>query len=343
MIFIFVLFYFHLTAQLKKPREPFEIYETQYESRQQLDTLNSQRQPFLFKIDGLCPLTYTTTLAELAQQESTIISLIDGSTTSTTATTATTATTIPMSLKECISMVSYYKHYTCFGNIAISSTGDPHGETSPAIWNTISEEFDETLAPSMIPFMYSSQISIMCGGAGSNNVPEYHTQTAKYIVILCSGGNRDNSNPAVTIKLTSLRNYEKLNGGKCLPKFDDYGSAAGTQYTHFFGTTDIWNIEQNIKLQKIPFLEFDVGVGYAISIPPFTVWSIKYNHPATVVFSVNYISFMNSIANIGNWWQSNPFNDFAIIPTIIEEDATINEATTITEKLKVVDDGGIIN
>ena len=285
LLLIFVLFYFHLTAQYKKPREPFEIYETRYESRDQLDTLNGQRQPFLFKIDDLCPLTYTTTLAELAQ-DSTVVSLVNGD---------GETTIIPMPLKECISMVSYHPNYTCFGGVGGGTT----------MWNTIAEEFDEILAPSMIPFMFSSQLSIMCGSAGAYSVPEYHTQTAKYIVVL-GGGDQNN----ITIKLTSLRNYEKLNGGKCGQKCGGGGTTrGGTQYTQFSGAIDIWNTEQNIKLQKIPFLEFNVGVGYAISIPPFTVWSIKYDNAATIVFSVDYISFMNSIANIGNWWQSNPFND----------------------------------
>jgi hypothetical protein len=306
LLLFFVLFYFHLVTQYKKPREPFEIYETQYESRQQLDTLNGNRQPFLFKIDDFCPLTYTTTLAELTNDNRCFVSLIDNSKYYGGIHNAI----IKMPLKEGLTFISYYPNYNCFANIHAAG-GDAGGGS---IWNTIIGEFDEILAPSMIPFMCSSQLSIMGGGADggaddattttttSHTIPEYHTQTAKYVMVL-SG--------EITVKITSVRNYEKLNGGKCKEKRFGNGGGGGTQFTNFIGDVNIWNINTNIKLQKIPFLEFNVGTGYAISIPPFTIWSIQYNTPCTTVFSLDYISFMNSIANIGNWWHSNPFNDVA--------------------------------
>lgn len=314
-----------MTAQYKKPREPFQIYESQYESRQQLDTLNGNRQPFLFNISDFCPLTYTTTLAELAEQNI-IVSLIDNK---KYYENNRDAAICRMPLKECISFIYYYPNYNYFANIGGGGNGNGGGGGN--VLNTIAEEFNEILAPSMIPFMCSSKLSIIGGGYGggdgsasntiSHTIPEYHTQTAKYVVVLSTNGSRATGD--ITIKLTSVRNYEKLNGGKCKQKWYANG---GTQYTHFIGDVDIWNTDKNIKLQKIPFLQFNVGVGYAISIPPFTVWSIKFNQAETVVFSIDYISFINSIANIGNWWYSIPFNDNTTMEDDDDSVSTIHSA-----------------
>jgi hypothetical protein len=279
LLLIVILFYFHLSAQFKKPREPFEIYETIYESREQLDILNSHKQPFLFDIEPLCPLTFTTSLAEL----DTIVSLMDMSSFyDSHHSTPHSKHILELPLKGCMSLTTHLPNYNCFGYIQY------HNEDA-TVWQTIIDEFDDILMPkSAINY---HKLGIMFGSTNSHNVPEYHTQTAKYIVVL-SG--------EITVKLTSVRNCERLNGGKFKQKMI---SPSNSHFTQFYcDGVNLWD-PQNIKLKKIPFLEFNISSGIALSIPSFTVWSISYNTPDTIVFTVDYISFINSIANVFNWFK----------------------------------------
>jgi hypothetical protein len=162
------------------------------------------------------------------------------------------------------------------------------------IWKTIAEEFDDILSP---PFIVSKQLGVMFGSVGAHTAPEYHTQTAKYLIVLFG---------EITVKITSIRNCERLNGGKCKQKII---TPSSSQFTHWYcDGVNIWD-QKNPKLQKMPFLQFSVGAGYSVSIPPYCIWSIQYDTPGTTVFTRDYISFMNSIANIGNWINQPPFYD----------------------------------
>jgi hypothetical protein len=279
LLLLLLLFYFHLSAQYKKPREPFEIYETTFETRKQLETLNAHKQPYLFGIESLCPLTFTTTLDELDA----IVTLFD--TTMPHNNGTHDATILELPLKGCVSITAHLPHYVAS---AIIHPGDEEN----TIWKTIADEFDDILSP---PFVVSKQLGILFGSNGAHTAPEYHTQTAKYLIV-ASG--------EITVKITSIRNCERLNGGKCRQKII---TPSSSQFTHWYcNGVNIWD-HNNPKLQKMPFLQFTVGPGFALSIPPYCIWSIQYDKPGTSVFSMDYISFMNSIANIGNWYQQPPF------------------------------------
>ena len=271
-LLIIVLFYFHLSVQFKKPREPLEIYETIYESKKQIEILNSQKQTYIFEIKELCPITFTTSLEELEC----IISLID----LTKYYKNFYDSMLEISFNKCINITNNFPNYTCFGYKDIKM------ETKN-IYNTISDEFNDILKPTTMNT--STKLGIMFGSINSHSIPEYHTQTSKYLIIL-SG--------EITIKLLTIRNCEKLNNKKFIQKIF---TSTNTQFTHFCcDKINLWD-SKNVKLQKIPFLEFNAFSGYAISIPSYTVWTITYNKPNTIVFTVDYISFINSIANLGNW------------------------------------------
>lgn len=271
-----ILFYFHLSAQFKKPREPYEIFETTFESRQQLDNNCAGYQPFLFDISPFCPLTITTTLGELIEDaESDAVTTFVDNDRYYASGGQEGSVIVPLKMIQ-----SYSGRGGCYFGGTNCKTG---------VWKTIADEFTDVLAPKGP--IFSEKIGHICGSSGTTSIPQYHTQTAKYLVVLVGGD--------IDVKITSIRNYEKLNGKKCQQMIG--GNTPVSNFTHFCGQTNIWNIEQNIKLQKIPFLEFNIGIGYALSIPPFTIWSIKINHPGTVVLTADYITFINSVANIGNW------------------------------------------
>jgi hypothetical protein len=226
-------------------------------------------------MDGIITLFDTTKYYHKSTSSNTVNGTVNG--------------TVEMPLKGGVSITSHIPDYCCSATSLIG--GDNNSGAS--IWQTVKGEFDDIIAP-ITPIMLSSHLGIMFGSVASHTLPEYHTQTAKYLIVL-SG--------EITVKMTSIRNCEKLNGGHCKQKTI---SGSNSCFTHFYcNGVNIWN-QENIKLQKLPFLKFNVAPGYALSIPPFCIWSVMYKQPGTVVFTVDYISFINSIANIHHWFQYSP-------------------------------------
>lgn len=271
LLLILIIFYFHFSIQFKKPKEPFDIYETTYESNEQINKLNTYKKPFLFKINNLCPLTFASYLNELE----TIISLIDMNNFYNNE-----KSILELPLNKCISITTYLPNYNCIGYIHSNEIDN---------WNTIIDEFNDILSPKGA--FVSNKLGVMFGSINSHSIPEYHTQTSKYLIVL-SG--------EITVKITSIRNSERLDGKKFKQKIIN---SSNSFFTHFYSdTTNLWN-NQNIKLKKIPFLEFNISNGYALSIPSYTVFTISYNQPGTFVLTIDYINFINSIANIWNWYN----------------------------------------
>ena len=68
----------------------------------------------------------------------------------------------------------------------------------------------------------------------------------------------------------------------------------------FRSPINIWNTQEQYKnnIDKIKFLEFQVNPGYALYIPPFWWYSIKYSGNAdNLIYGITYTTIINSISN----------------------------------------------
>lgn len=273
IIIILILSYFHISAQYKKPPDALEIYEATYESNKQIEILNINKQPYLFNIREQTPLLFITTLDELMADEVQFnITLFNMP---QYYKLKTNYDPLETTLKGGISITSQYANHCCFGY---------NYDITEGIWKTIKDELDDILSPS--PVVVNSNLGIICGSIDAHTPPEYHTHTAKYLVV---------QQGEINVKLTTLRHCHRLAGCEGIHKNVTHSSSNFTLFSSF---VNIW--EDNNKIANTPFLEFTLYAGMVLSIPAFCYWSIQFNSSDVIVFNVDYMSLINYLANTHN-------------------------------------------
>lgn len=258
IIFIIIFFlYIHIIAQYKKS-EDLEIYEMDYVSNTDLQTVCDMKQPILFE-----GINTNITLDTLQKYETNDIKVKD---------TDDVSDYIVLkynSFKGLIDTDSK-SHFITEGNYDFI-------EENTELYNKFSD-LNNYLKPI---FTIITKYDIMMGSKKSVTPLRYHTDDRFFLSV---------SSGRIRVKMTPWKSR------KYLHPILDYDNYEFRSPINSFDDTK--NIEYMNDVDKIKYLEFDVLPEYILYIPPYWWYSIQYLENDTLVLGIIYISFMNFLANI---------------------------------------------
>lgn len=272
-LFLLILFmYIHITNQYKTS-EDLEIYEMDYVSNPHLHEVCSIKQPVLFHYKSINPEFFDALDHEnLGILDAHDVKVKD---------TRDYYKDIPDESSQSVdyTVMPYRSAETLMKTDTKSSYFTENNHTLPddvGLLKTFQAN-DELLKP---PMTAITKYDILSGSTKACTPLRYH-KNERHILCIVTG--------KVTIKMTPWKSTKYLYQNK---DYDAY---------EFWSPVQVWKPQRKYfnEMEKIKFLEFDVNAGYAVTIPPYWWYSVKYdNNPNTLVTSFTYNSAMNCVAHI---------------------------------------------
>jgi hypothetical protein len=290
-IFVAILFvYIHLYHQYKKS-EDLEIYEMDYTTNKSLQDVCEYKQPILFQIDHFKETesffreTSLDSISRKTSRDKIDVHLKDIRDYWKTDSESSSVDALPMS----------------FSSVNGLMDSDPKGnflsESNREIIHEIPEikkemrEIDDYLAP---PYTVHRQHDIMFASRGAYTPMRYHTDSRKFLIVGEGSG--------IHVKMSPWKSRKYLHPIK---DYDNY---------EFWSPVNVWSSLADLNpkyvgdVEKLKCLEFDVKSGFVLYIPPYWFYSIRFAETSTnqnarsTVTSIDYITPMNSIANIHHYF-----------------------------------------
>ena len=269
-LFIFILFlYIHIINQYKTG-EDLEIYEMDYMSNAQLQEVCSIKQPVLFQYKSVHPDLFDAldneNLGVLDAHDVKVKDARDYF--KDEGCDSVDYTVMPYRSAETLMKTDTKSSYFIENN---------HSLPDDAGLLQVFQTNDELLKP---PMTVITKYDILSGAKNTCTPIRYHNNE-RFILCVITG--------KITIKMTPWKSSKYLYQNK---DYDMY---------EFWSPINVWKPQRKYftEMDKLKFLEFDVNAGYAVCIPPYWWYSIKYdNNPDTIVTSFTYNTVMNCIANI---------------------------------------------
>jgi hypothetical protein len=271
LIFIIILFlYIHINHQLKKSQD-LEIYEMDYTNNLNLQEVCELKQPILFNYSIVNPdILQDITVETLLKQDSYDVRVKD---INEYWKDDTTVDYVILPLKSALNLLKTDTASKYF----IENNDDFIQEAG---FSTIFEENDSYIKPQ---YVINKKYDINMGSQNTVTPLRYHTNSRRFL-ILNSG--------KIIVKMTPWKSYKYLHSYK---DYENY---------EFRSPINVWNTQAqyNNDMEKLKFLEFQVNPGYALYIPPFWWYSIKFvGNEENLVTGITYTTIMNSISNIPNY------------------------------------------
>jgi hypothetical protein len=258
-IFVIILFlYVHINEQYKKS-EDLEIYETDYVSNTNLQTICNLKQPVLFKFD--LPESINNLHNKLSKVENTDIKVWDVDDYYQPDIHSVQYIVLPFSSAEKLFKSDPKGHYFTERNQEFLEETDILSEI---------RELDPYIKPN---FTAHSNYEYITGSSGTMTPLRYHTGDRKFIAVL-SG--------KVSVRMTSWRSNKYLDP---IRDYDNY---------EFYSKTNAWSSSPNEMLR---YLEFEVHPGYVLVIPPYWWYSYKFTTADTSAISIEYKTMINLCAH----------------------------------------------
>jgi len=262
---ILLFFYIHIVDQYKTS-EDLEIYEMDFSSNQELQTICDVKQPITFEFKSIAPdffdLFDTISLdpfelhiKEVADYWSTI----DG------------VESIHLRVSAALSLLN-----TDTGSQYICENNEDTIVTSGLA--SVYAKIDEYVKP---PFVCLTKYDLLMGSKKASTPMRYHTDSRRFFCV---------QSGRIRVKMSPFKS------SKYLYPIKDY------YLYEFWSPVNIWNPQQKYlhETDKIKCLEFDVVAGHVLYIPPYWWYSIQYAE-ATKVGSITYCSAINCIANLPDY------------------------------------------
>jgi len=273
LLFLLILFfYIHIVHQYKRS-EDLEIYELDYSSNKHLQEVCDVKQPILFEFKPVVPtfyenLTYDDLLAdEFAGFDIKVKESADYWEPNNPD-TSVDYIILPYSsgsnLMKTDSKAAYF-----------SENNEDFIEESSLTQIMISN--DDYLKP---PFTIQSKYDIMLGSRGAVLPLRYHTNYRNYLSV---------NSGKIRIKMTPWKSTKYLYQ---IRDFETY---------EFRSPINVWSPDKKYKheMDKVRFLDFEVGEGFVLSIPPYWWYSIQYDNKVdTMICGFTYNTLMNNVSNI---------------------------------------------
>lgn len=269
-IFLIILFlYIHITQQLKKS-EDLEIYEMDYNNNTQLQDVCDLKQPILFNYSTVNPDFIEEINIDLLSKHDSYDVRVKDITDYWKDDTNVDYAILPFkSTLNLLKTDTNSRFFTENNDDFIHESG----------LNTLFAENDTYIKPSNV---INTKYDIILGSTNTVTPLRYHTNSQQFL-ILNSG--------KITVKMTPWKS------GRYLHEYKDY------ENYEFRSPINVWNTQDQYKnnMDKLKFLEFQVNPGYALFIPPFWWYSIKFSSNSdTLISGITYSTIMNSISNIPN-------------------------------------------
>ena len=262
LIFIIVFFlYVHIIAQYKKS-EDLEIYEMDYVSNVELQTICDMKQPVLFELKTEILLNNDILDIDSIQKNG-------GS--------------YDVKVKDTNDVSDYVmlKYDSFKGLIDTDSKSHFITEGNHEFIEESGIEISE-LNPFLKPALtIVTRYDVLMGSKGAITPLRYHTEDRHFFSV---------SSGKIRVKMTPWKSR------KYLHPISDYDNYEFRSPVNAFDNTK--NQEYMNDVDKLKFLEFDVLAGYVLYVPPYWWYSVQYSDTDTLVLGTTYISPMNFIANI---------------------------------------------
>jgi len=265
MVILFL--YIHINDQYKKS-EDLEIYEMDYISNKELQTICNVKQPTIFEFQKMFPDFFSKMEngEPFKKYENIDIKVKDVLDYWNPNINSVDPIIISNSSFHTLMKSDSSGHYFMEDNQDFLEEIDLISEI---------RELDDYLKPT---FNFQSKYDLLVGSSGCVTPIRYHTDYRRFLVV-CSG--------KISVKISPWRSRKNLHP---IIDYENY---------EFFSKINPWvpQKEHLNDMDKLKFLEFEVVSGYVLYIPPFWWYSIKF-YPDTQVVSASYQTAMNVISNI---------------------------------------------
>lgn len=268
LIFMMILFlYVHINDQYKKS-EDLEIYEMDYISNSDLQTICNVKQPTIFEFKKVLPDFFSKMEngEPFKKYENIDIKVKDVLDYWNPNLKSIDPIILPNSSFNTLMKSDPKGHYYMEDNQDFLEETELLSEI---------RELDEYLKPS---FNFQSKYDLLMGSSDCVTPLRYHTDYRRFLVV-CTG--------KISVKMTPWKSRKHLHP---IIDYDNY---------EFFSKLNPWSKQKEFSndMDKLKFLEFEIVAGYVLYIPPFWWYSIKF-HPDTQVVSASYQTVMNVISNV---------------------------------------------
>jgi hypothetical protein len=262
LIFIVILFlYVHIQEQYKKS-EDLEIYEMDYTSNDHLQTVCAMKQPVLFEFfleDGSGPAQKINEVSD----ENAEVKVLD---------------TNDYYVGSSPSIDPILLTNRSFTNLAKS---DPKGRYF-CRWDQDQEsdnydEFKDMDAYFCPKLCSHSGYSLLSGASGAKTPLSYHMNDRVFFFV---------TRGRISVKMTPWKSRKYID---TIKDYDNY---------EFYSRLNPWSPNIVGESDKIKWLNFDVGVGHVLYIPPWWWYSIKFSSTDTRIASFKYQTYSNFLAHI---------------------------------------------
>lgn len=277
-IFIFVLFlYIHITAQWKKS-DDLEIYETDYQSPNQIQEICSVKQPVLFKLDSVCPKFFDKfQLSKMTNYDNHDVHIKDLHDYAST----TSVDSVKLPLRSAINLTTSDTNARYFSE----SNTEYLEETG---FDALCHSLDDYLKPA---FTIQRKYDIGFGSSLACTPLRYHMDHQMFLIVTQGKLRIKMAPPKFSKYLEPIRDYENY----------EFRSRINPWTRERQDRQHLQDLQHNQEnLEKCRFLDFEVYPGYALFIPSYwwysicisenTTWStIQYNTIANVLAHVNHL------------------------------------------------------
>ena len=270
VIFVVILFlYMHIVNHYKKS-EDLEVYEMDFSSNNQLQEICDVKQPVLFEMKNIDHTLFDENLDPdtIGNQD---VKLKDSNDYFNEIQDSIDYIVIPFQSSRQLMKTDPKSHFFIENNEEfIEESG---------LYKAY-QTYNQYLKPS---FSIQTKYDLCTGSKDSYTPLRYHTHYRQFYIV---------SRGKIQIKMTPWKSSKYLHPKK---DYENY---------EFYSQVDAWKPQKKYlnDLDKIRFLEFEVNAGYAIYIPPYWWYTIKYwNDDNTILCGFHYDSIMNAVAQSKDW------------------------------------------
>jgi mannose-6-phosphate isomerase-like protein (cupin superfamily) len=257
---------------LKKSQD-LEIYEMDYTTNKNLQEVCELKQPILFHYSNVNPDFFEDmTTDTLSKQDSYDVKVKDS--TEYWKENDTNADYVILPFKSASNLIKSDTASKYF----IENNDDFIQEAG---FSTLFEENDNFIKPH---YVINKKYDILMGSVNTVTPLRYHTNSRQFFIV---------NSGKIVVKMTPWKSSKYLHLHK---DYENY---------EFRSPIHVWSPQEEYKtdMEKLKFLEFQVHPGYALYVPPFWWYSIKFiGNSENLVTGTTYTTIMNSITNIPNYF-----------------------------------------
>ena len=274
---ITLFLYVHITYHLRRS-DDLDVYHIDYPSREKLDEICGLRQPVVFKAPRLEDIAaqfdvhammrtygeFDVHVRKCVPTSSSSTSSPSSSSSTSTCGTSRTEKHMPVKLSHASVLLRDAHGYFSENNAAfLEDTGlDKHMRKA-----------DYLLRPSLV---LTSSYDVLMGGTGSTTPLRYHIHYKTYMCV---------ARGAATLKLASPKNARHLTLHKDYDAFE------------FYAESDPWSTsERNGADRRVKYLEIALRPTQVVYVPPYWLYSIRFDAPSTSLLSLSYQTYMSYVS-----------------------------------------------